>query len=182
MKNIVALVLFILLLSVGIASHAQTPDGMTPSEETACDGLVGAAYGLCNAYCEAMDCDSAYPKASESACAKVEANFLNKTGQMLPCILEGCENPRNDGQPCDDMSGCTIGDTCIQGICLGDAVDCDDGNFCTFGSCVEPGVCVYENLDQLPCEDGDDCTVGDSCFEGACVPGPLSDDPICQFP
>ena len=32
-----------------------TPDGMPPSQETVCDGLSGAAFGLCNAFCEAQD-------------------------------------------------------------------------------------------------------------------------------
>ena len=43
---------------------ALTPDGKTPAEETVCEGLSGAAFGLCNAYCEAMDCDGE-PKASQ---------------------------------------------------------------------------------------------------------------------
>ena len=35
---------------------AKTPDGVPPSLETVCDAETGAAYGLCTAYCEAMDC------------------------------------------------------------------------------------------------------------------------------
>jgi hypothetical protein len=74
------------------ASHAQpssalgTPDGVPPSGETICQGLTGAAHGLCTAYCEAMDCDSAAPQASPKACAKVAANYAKITGQgTLPC-------------------------------------------------------------------------------------------------
>jgi len=73
-------------------SHAQpmgtlgTPDGVPPSGETICQGLTGAAHGLCTAYCEAMDCDSANPQASPKACAKVAANYARITGQgTLPC-------------------------------------------------------------------------------------------------
>ena len=44
-----------------------TPDGQPPSMETVCDGQSGAAFGLCNAYCEAMDCDSPDPQASPQA-------------------------------------------------------------------------------------------------------------------
>ena len=35
-----------------------------------CDeaGLIGSAYGACNAYCEALDCDSPEPGGSERAC------------------------------------------------------------------------------------------------------------------
>lgn len=62
-----------------------TPDGLPPSQETACDGLTGAAHGLCTAYCEAMDCDSGAPQASQNACNKVGANFQRITGQRPPC-------------------------------------------------------------------------------------------------
>lgn len=66
-------------------SRAETPDGQTPSEETICDSQIGAAYGLCTAYCEAMDCDSAAPQASPTACSRVRGNYERITGQPLPC-------------------------------------------------------------------------------------------------
>lgn len=73
-----------LLLSAGLA-QAKTPDGQTPSEETICDDQIGAAFGLCTAYCEAMDCDSDAPHASPTACSRVRAQFERVTGQPLPC-------------------------------------------------------------------------------------------------
>ena len=48
-----------MLLLAATAAIAQTPDWMTPAVETICDNESGAAYGLCNAYCEAMDCELA---------------------------------------------------------------------------------------------------------------------------
>ena len=120
MKSIVALVLFGLFLSIGITSHAQTPDEETPAVEDVCDGQVGAAYGLCTAYCEAMDCDSDEPRATEKACARVATKFENITGEMLPCLLEGCDNPSNLGKPCDDGDACTQGEVCDEnGACAG---------------------------------------------------------------
>ena len=62
-----------------------TPDGLPPSQETVCDGQTGAAHGLCTAYCEAMDCDSGAPQASQRACDRVKANFQQVTGLPLPC-------------------------------------------------------------------------------------------------
>ena len=77
---------FPLLLTSAGAVLAQTPDGQTPAQETVCDHESGAAFGLCNAYCEAMDCDSANPQASATACGKVKAKFTNITGRTsLPC-------------------------------------------------------------------------------------------------
>lgn len=64
---------------------AKTPDGQTPAEETVCDGQAGAAFGLCNAYCEAMDCDSMDHRASDTACSRVKRNYERMTGRPLPC-------------------------------------------------------------------------------------------------
>jgi hypothetical protein len=69
-----------------------TPDGETPAAETVCDGLEGAQFGLCNAYCEAMDCDSANPNANATACAKVRERYLEKGGD---------ESRLSCGCPCD---------------------------------------------------------------------------------
>jgi len=75
------------LLTFAGAAAAKTPDGSPPSQETVCDGQTGAAYGLCTAFCEAMDCDSDDPQASQTACDKVGAKFLTITGQAPPCVV-----------------------------------------------------------------------------------------------
>lgn len=70
---------------------AQTADGETPAEEDICAtaGLSGALQGLCNAYCEAMDCDSDNPHASSKACENVSGNWDNHSdGQVLPCEVD----------------------------------------------------------------------------------------------
>jgi len=68
-----------------LPASAKTPDGQTPAEETVCDDQSGAAYGLCTAYCEAMDCDSPAPHASPTGCSRVAANYTRITGEPLPC-------------------------------------------------------------------------------------------------
>jgi hypothetical protein len=80
----IVILLAIFLLATPIS--AQTADSETPAFEAICDGQVGAAYGLCNAYCEAMDCDSDAPQASANACIKVANKFINITGLELPCV------------------------------------------------------------------------------------------------
>jgi len=84
MKTHLTLAFSLLLIGTG-AALAQTPDGETPAEETVCDNETGAAFGLCNAYCEAMDCESDDPQASEAACGKVRDKFMQITGRDLPC-------------------------------------------------------------------------------------------------
>jgi len=78
MKPQLVLFLILSLLCLGTgAALAQTPDS--------CSNETGAAYGLCNAYCDAMDCDSDNPSASPTACTKVQTKFQNVTGRDLPC-------------------------------------------------------------------------------------------------
>ncbi len=84
MKSQLILTFALLLIGAG-AALAQTPDELPPSRETVCDAETGAAYGLCNAYCEAMDCESEAPSASATACDKVSTKFQTITGHALPC-------------------------------------------------------------------------------------------------
>jgi hypothetical protein len=39
--------------------------------ESECDGETGAALGLCKAYCEALECDTAAPIGSLKACERI---------------------------------------------------------------------------------------------------------------
>lgn len=86
-KVLSALFVSILLgmLLPSLASALGTPDGLPPPMETICDSEQGAAYGLCNAYCEAMDCDDPAPHASVTACQKVSDKYTQLTGEQLPC-------------------------------------------------------------------------------------------------
>jgi hypothetical protein len=92
MKAGLTLAFALLLICTG-AALADTPDGTPPSGETVCDGEVGAAYGLCTAYCEAMDCESDDPSASETACNKVGTKFQNITGRAVPCEVPAVTCP-----------------------------------------------------------------------------------------
>jgi hypothetical protein len=69
------------------SASAKTPDGKTPAQETVCDNEKsdGGAFGLCNAYCEAMDCTDPNQHASDKGCASVKKNYIKKTGRPLPC-------------------------------------------------------------------------------------------------
>jgi hypothetical protein len=94
MKTRLTLAFALLLICTGTGAVLAlgTPDHMPPALETVCDMEQGAAYGHCNAYCEAMDCDLAndgdpltQPHASATACAKVRAKFQQTTGRDVPC-------------------------------------------------------------------------------------------------
>jgi hypothetical protein len=65
---------------------AGTVEFWTACESTTtCEDSTGALKGLCNAYCEAMNCAGDVPEASEVACERVRTNFFNKGGLRLPC-------------------------------------------------------------------------------------------------
>ncbi len=87
------------LAVAALPAAASTPDGETPAEEEVCDIYDGAAFGLCNAYCEAMDCDHPDVHASPAACASVARNFARVTGgDELPCAtpVETCSVDAQD--------------------------------------------------------------------------------------
>ncbi|MFQ5349336.1 MAG: hypothetical protein ACE5EG_02705 [Thermoanaerobaculia bacterium] len=132
-----AVLLMAMLVAItATASYAQTPDGETPAEEDVCDPLAGAAFGLCNAYCEAMDChlpDAAHPdavpNASPTACLKVKDNFIKITGMTeLPC----------------EAAACPVGtESCA---CNLDEPECDPGLVCDVE--VDPPICVVDDGGQ----------------------------------
>jgi len=87
---ILAVVLALFFGLSTIPAHAKTPDGLPPSVETVCNVFQGAAFGICNAYCEAMDCDSGHPHASAQACEQKLRQFQRITGSVPPCVATEC--------------------------------------------------------------------------------------------
>jgi hypothetical protein len=72
----------LIFLALAPLSHAKTPDGMTPSEETVCDGLPRGLWGLCVAYCEARDCHLDNPHASPRSCQQSVDNYAKKANKL----------------------------------------------------------------------------------------------------
>ncbi len=75
----------------------QTP------EEDVCDGYTDDAWGLCNAFCTAMDCEGDARNASLQACGRVADNFMRATeGKSLPCIKSAAPTDTQAGScPCN---------------------------------------------------------------------------------
>ena len=82
----IAMGLTTLLVANGALAFGEgTPDESPPAEETVCEdaGLMGAAFGLCVAFCEANDCDLT-PDAQ--ACTVLRSNYAKITGDFaFPC-------------------------------------------------------------------------------------------------
>jgi len=93
------------------------------------------------------------------------------TDKCNPFVAGGCVYTPND-LPCDDGNECTLGDTCMDGQCMGGMgqLNCDDGNECTDDSCVPGAGCKHKNKVAF-CDDGNPCTQGDYCAAGMCIAG-----------
>lgn len=106
------------------ANGGGTADGLTPAVEDICTkwGFQGKINGLCNAYCEAMDCDTATPQASPQACTRVYDKIIGALGDApfpscndedndgIPSGVDNCPQTFNQGQ--EDADGDGIGDDC----------------------------------------------------------------------
>lgn len=134
----VQMTLATLVISCVLASTlaGRTPDGQTPAEEMVCDGLSGAAFGLCNAYCEATDCGDGVNNANDRACQSLRKNWKKHTGlDELPCE---CVEPFVfiPGE------GCSCGQDLIVRILEMRGLGCPTGQ----GSCVHEVDIQIENL------------------------------------
>jgi hypothetical protein len=112
MKKSVWLVALMVTFCSWTVAYGETADGLTPAEESVCDkaGYTGALWGLCNAYCEAMDCDNKAVNAADAACDKVLDNFISKSAGKHPA----CEK---FGKPCKEQCSTTYDEdktSCIE--------------------------------------------------------------------
>lgn len=78
---------------VVVAASSQTPDGLTPSREDACDEEPAGLFGLCNAWCEALDCELQDPDDLSRACRSVLRNYKKKSGGIAPPCGSSCPGP-----------------------------------------------------------------------------------------
>ncbi len=93
--------------------------------------------------------------------------------------IAGCTKSNDDGLPCSDGSGCTVGDVCQGGGCVsGAAKVCPQGDACTSWSCDGvSGQCKQvAKPDGTGCSDGTACTSSDSCSSGTCAGTPVDCD------
>jgi hypothetical protein len=131
------LLLGLAMLATSAAYAQGTPDGETPAAEDICTkwGFTGKVNGLCNAYCEAMDCGDANPQASDQACDRVFDEIIAALGETpfptcqdidddgVPNGLDNCPDVVNPDQM--DTDGDGEGDACEIAVCPceGDILD-----------------------------------------------------------
>ncbi len=143
-------------------------DGDVCTTGEACDaGTCGGGAPL--------DCDDG-DKCTADSCNSITgcAHSPISCDDNNPCTTDachpafGCTHAPN-AAACDDGDGCTTGDHCAAGACVGGPpLSCDDGNPCTADACGPLGVCAHTTLEGA-CDDGNPCTISSKCSEGVCV-------------
>ena len=152
------------------------------------DGFNGEANGYTFLACvgqgaACVECTGNSQCAVGQACDPTSTTCTNCTpgndAQCLdgdPCTDDACDPTLGclhlpSAATCSDGMVCTVGDACVQGVCLsGDVTTCDDSNACTNDACSPTSGCGHF-ANSASCSDGDACTVGDTCGGGACTPG-----------
>ena len=92
-------------------------------------------------------------------------------------------NGSNNGSPCDDGNACTVGDTCVNGICTGTPLTCTPIDQCHTSGVCNPATGVCSNPTRpngTTCNDGNICTQGDVCLNGVCSGTPVTCMPSDQ--
>ena len=97
-KTVIISILCSVILFAGGIATAQTNDTQTPAEEWVCDSLLNGVndslWGLCNAFCEAKDCDLLLKL--DKSCSQILNNFEKRSGGKIsmPCMADNfCVTP-----------------------------------------------------------------------------------------
>jgi hypothetical protein len=145
------------------------------------DGLSGCSAQIPHEEICGMvddDCDGLTDEDEEAICDDQDPCTQDSCDSLLGVCLD---SPLT-GPACDDFAGCTEGDFCQDGVCVGVPIVCDDGNLCTDDSCNEKSLCTFTD-NFLPCDDQDPCTLGDACAQGSCqgvgIPCQCQEDADC---
>jgi hypothetical protein len=169
MYRLIAACVLALVAALAGTALTKTPDKQPPPTETACLGLFGAARGLCNAYCQAQDCDVH----DRPSCATLRKNFQKQTGSSkFPCDRVACGQsaPACDGE-------CPSGFVCTSGAEGGSEGGSDSTSACT---CLVP--CGDATAPQCAgaCPTGTSCSSGPE--SGGSEGGPEAATCSCEVP
>ncbi len=167
--------------------EALACDDGDPCTTDTCDPAWGCVHTHNTALCDDGDACTRADACSEGVCVGGDPVVCTAADTChVPGVCDPetglCSDPaKADGTPCDDGSGCSQVDTCLEGRCVGaDPVVCVASDQChVAGFCVpETGECTDPpKLAGSTCDDGDVCTEGETCVDGRCDGGsPLACD------
>jgi hypothetical protein len=166
MKKLIGLMVIGLCVLNWSISSAETVDDLALVEESVCDkaGYTGELWGLCNAYCETMDCDGKDVNAADVACDNVLDNFISKSGGgELPCQVFGIRSEEQcinefseDFIICYDQYEIALNECNGDGLCMSDAEQMLQMDLCIDNAEVNAGLCLGNCT-------GNDCAT--ECYE-----------------
>jgi len=120
--------LFVLVAIAALLGTSAPASAQGMADDSACvmAGLFGEEFGLCNAYCEAMNCDDEVNRqASTKACEKVKSKFeAIAFDPELPCLADPPLNaaPVLDLDAVDDCPDEELCGATATFVSFGDAV------------------------------------------------------------
>jgi slime mold repeat-containing protein len=180
MKTLIALLVAFL---AGVA-QAQTCQPADCNDGNPCTSDICSPAGLCQHMPLDGPCDDQDPCTSISWCTAGTCLGVPDVvcpEDQSPCTYASCiprfgcsQQPLPDGLACNDGRGCTRGDTCLFGACVGTPVVCEPSDPCQMGGVCDEATGACANAarpDGWPCDDASDCTTDDACQAGVCRGG-----------
>jgi alpha-tubulin suppressor-like RCC1 family protein len=141
----------------GQCVEREKPDGTTCDDGSACTQTDTCQYGQCTG-----------------------GNPVVCPTSNDPCTIAGCDPMSGqcqssiqwNGTDCEDGNGCTLNDSCLNGVCTGgNPVVCEGQGDCNLAGTCNPasGQCSYPATSEgASCDDRNPCTQDDTCQAGTC--------------
>ncbi len=156
-------------------------DDANPCTQGGCDAVTGR----CKQTTIAGNCVTATGCAADAVCVQGVCtgtpiagccSFSADCQDFNPCTLDSCDKSNGSckhqplgGLSCSDGSACTIGDSCLAGLCRGGVpLACGDGNECTEDFCAPGKGCVPLPRPYASCSDGNACNGAEICDGATC--------------
>jgi cysteine-rich repeat protein len=144
-----------------------------------CDPVAGCKHSPATALCDDGNWCTLNDKCVQGKCQGGEVKSCDDGN---PCTDDQCSPGQGclhlfNMDPCEDADGCTLDDTCADGLCKpGAPLNCDDSEVCTQDSCDPIALCQHAPKAGA-CDDKNACTTQDACSAGKCLGGlPLACD------
>ncbi len=122
-------------------------DDGNPCTDNACDPANGCVSTVNEALCDDDDVCTVGDHCEMGECVfddAVQCNDFNGCTDDSCDPEVGCVFKVNQA-PCDDFDACTVGESCVAGVCTdGEPLDCDDNDPCTVDSCDNVLGCVHD--------------------------------------
>jgi hypothetical protein len=164
-----------LTVLVGCGSTANGNDPAGPSSSAGGSGAEGGA-GVGGAIASAGPGVGGSTGPCAEDCALIEAPECYQTvcnDGRYPGPIGACIVVPDNGTACDDELFCTVGDTCVDGVCTGGAQNTCGLVLeqCTAITCDETTQACGNApaADGVPCVEADPCVVNAKCDSGLCI-------------